>query len=119
MTTRLLPPTNVQQQTIIANGRSYSSTPGHAVDVLDDDAAVLSANGWLRVAFSGPTTARPTSSLGNGSAPARGAVFYDTSISKIAIWDGATWRSRSTGLLSKPNSPRSLWARHFLLKELS
>jgi hypothetical protein len=57
--TRLLPPIAVQQQTIVANGRTYSSTPGHVVDVLDFDATVLTANGWLRVAQSGTTAQRP------------------------------------------------------------
>jgi hypothetical protein len=93
LTTRLLPPINVQQQTIVAFGRTYSSTPGHVVDVLDDDAAVLGANGWLRVAFSGPTTARPTSSVGNGHSAATGATFFDTTLSLLVVFDGKSWRS--------------------------
>jgi hypothetical protein len=96
-TVRLLPPTNVQQQTLTVNGRTYSSTPGHVLDVLDFDAAVLSANGWLRVAQSGTTAQRPTSSQGNGSVAATGATYYDETVGALLIFDGAAWRSPVDG----------------------
>jgi hypothetical protein len=96
-TIRLLPPTNAQQQTIVANGRSYSSTPGHVVDVLDFDATVLTANGWLRVAQSGTTAQRPTSSQGNGFVAASGTTFFDTTVGTLLIFDGAAWRSPVDG----------------------
>jgi hypothetical protein len=96
-TIRLLPPTNAQQQTIVANGRSYSSTPGHVVDVLDFDATVLTANGWLRVAQSGTTAQRPASSQANGFAAAPGTPFYDTTVGALLMYDGSAWRSPVDG----------------------
>jgi hypothetical protein len=111
--TRLLPPIAVQQQIIVANGRTYSSTPGHVVDVLDFDATVLTANGWLRVAQSGTTAQRPTSSQGNGFSAAPGTPFYDMTVGALLIFDGAAWRSptavgeltfASTGPLSSPEA---------------
>jgi hypothetical protein len=74
-TVRVLPPVDVRYQATSANGRSYTSTPGHVLDVLESDAAVLTANSWLYVAQSGTTAQRPTSSLGNGSTAATGAIL--------------------------------------------
>jgi hypothetical protein len=51
---RMLPPVAVAQQTQTVNGRRYSAVPGVAIDVPDIDVMVLSANGWIRVAASGP-----------------------------------------------------------------
>ena len=96
-TVRLLPPVNVQQQTLTVNGHTYSSTPGHVVDVLDFDATVLTANGWLRVAQSGTTAQRATSSQGNGFAAAPGTPFYDTTVGALLIYDGSAWRSPVDG----------------------
>jgi hypothetical protein len=94
-TFRMLPPINVTQQTITANGRLYSGAPGTAQDVPDMDAGVLAANGWVKVSISGPTSARPSTNP-NVSAPytaARGVIFYDTTLSEVVIFEGATWRT--------------------------
>lgn len=96
---RMLPPPAVGQQTQTINGRRYSATPGNAVDVPDFDGPTLAANGWVVCAPSGTTAQRPTTSA-NISGPyiaAPGFQFYDTSISKLIFWDGATWRSPVDG----------------------
>jgi hypothetical protein len=91
----LLPPVSVPAQTRIVNGRSYSATPGNVVDVYDADAEVLEANGWLRIAPSGPTASRPDGgALGLYNA-SPGVAFYDTTISKYIVFDGANWRDTS------------------------
>lgn len=96
MNIRLLPPVSVSGQTRVVNGRSYSATPGSVIDVLDADAEQLEANGWIPVAPSGPTSARPVGTLGPYSA-ASGQVFYDTTINKFIVSDGQNWRDPSTG----------------------
>jgi hypothetical protein len=96
MNIRLLPPVAVAAQTRIVNGRSYSSTPGNVVDVLDSDAAVLQANGWIWVSASGPTSARPTGTLGLYSAAA-GQSYFDTTLGKLIVSDGQNWRDPATG----------------------
>jgi hypothetical protein len=90
---RLLPPVAVTNQTVIANGRTYTAAPGSFLDVADDDSMVLEANGWTFVAFSGPTTARPGNMLTSVPMATPGFRFYDTTLAALAIWDGATWRS--------------------------
>ena len=94
-TFRMLPSINVSQQTITANGRSYSGAPGTAQDVSDMDAGILAANGWIKVALSGPTTARPSANptVTPPYTAARGLHFYDTTLSAVVIFDGATWRT--------------------------
>jgi hypothetical protein len=91
---RMLPPAAVGQQTQTINGRRYSAAPGNAVDVPDMDAPTLGANGWITCAPSGTTAQRPTTNP-NTNPPyvaAPNFEFYDTTISKLIFWDGATWR---------------------------
>jgi hypothetical protein len=83
---RLLPPTNVQQQKIIVNGRPYAAAPGAVLDAPDFDTAMLCANGFTRVAEVGPTSARPAK-------PFKGSHYVDTTVGAIIISDGATWRT--------------------------
>jgi hypothetical protein len=71
MNIRLLPPTEAALQTCAFKGRSYSAAPGSVIDVYDADAATLQANGWIYVAPSGPTSSRPTGTLGPYSAASR------------------------------------------------
>ena len=95
MNVRMLPPVAVTGRNLTVNGRNYASTPGNAVDVPDMDASPLSANSWIRVVLSGPTTARPTTNP-NTAPPyvaAPGLVFYDTTLSAPVIFDGQTWRT--------------------------
>jgi hypothetical protein len=93
LTFRMLPPVAVAQQSLVVNGRRYSGTPGSAVDILDADARMLAANGWVQIAPSGPTSSRPT--MNPSSAPyilGLGFEFYDTTISKLIFWDLQNWR---------------------------
>lgn len=98
LTFRMLPPPQVAQQTVTINGRTYTGAPGVAVDVVDFDAIRLSAAGWVKVALSGPTSSRPTAAT--TSAPYIAGVgfhYYDTTISKLIVFDGQTWRSPVDG----------------------
>jgi hypothetical protein len=99
-TFRMLPPSvSVGEQTREIYGRTYSASPGVALDIFDSDAEVLSANGWIKVALSGPTTARPSQTL--GATPPYLAVsgfqFLDTTLGKFVFFDGTTWRDPITG----------------------
>ena len=97
MTFRLLPPVGPAQQTMTANGRSYSAAPGAFVDAPDQDAAILMANGWTDTALSGPTASRPTvTANGNRLSQAPGYLFLDTTLGKVIVFDGATWRDPAT-----------------------
>jgi hypothetical protein len=98
-TFRMLPPVAVAVQTMAVNGRSYSAAPGTVVDVPDADGQVLAAAGWTKVAFSGPTTSRPTTSAANGNyfLAARGLSFLDTTLNALIVFDGLTWRNPATG----------------------
>jgi hypothetical protein len=96
MNIRLLPPTGAAYQTIAVKGRTYNASPGTAVDVYDADAEVLSANGWVWVAPSGPSSARPVGTLGQYT-NLPGSMFYDTTIGKLIISDGQAWRDPSNG----------------------
>jgi hypothetical protein len=99
---RMLPPAIVaggpatSQTSMVVNGRTYSAAPGSVLDVPDMDGAVLAANGWVKVAASGTTAQRPTST----SAPFRAAPearYFDTSLGKLIVYDGVTWRDPATG----------------------
>jgi len=98
----MLPPVSVSAQSRTVNGRTYSATPGSAIDIFDADAEVLSANGWIKVALSGPTTARPSPNpLGTPPYLAGpGFKFLDTTLGKIVVYDGATFRDPVTGAAS-------------------
>jgi hypothetical protein len=87
MNIRLLPPVSVPAQTRVVNGRSYTAAPGSVIDVYDADAEQLQANGWIPVAPSGPTGARPSGTLGLYTAAA-GSTFFDMTLGKLIISDG-------------------------------
>ena len=76
----------------VVNGGVYSAAAGSAIDVPDFDAVTLGANGFVRVAVSGPTGAR-TAGFGLGV----GTQFFDTTLNELIVFDGATWRSPATG----------------------
>jgi hypothetical protein len=81
-TFKMLPPTGIGQLNRVVNGRTYSSAPGAAIDFVDFDAEVLTANGWTKVALSGPTSARPSQNP-NGTPPylaVAGFHFLDTTL---------------------------------------
>lgn len=72
------------------SGQSYTAAAGSNVTVPAYDAFNLSANGWVLVAETGTTAARP-------AAPGRGKLYYDTTISKFVMHDGGVWRDPTTG----------------------
>jgi len=95
---RLLPPVAIAYQAMSPNGRSYSGKPGSAFDVNSADAGILEANGWIFVAMSGPTSARPAPTLSGaigaeGLQANPGTKFFDTTLDQMIVCDGVTWRS--------------------------
>ena len=96
MNIRMLCTSNVAHQVRVINGRQYSGVAGQEFDIIDADAAILSANGWTWVAPSGPTTARPTGTLGVYQAT-HGFKFFDTTLNKLIVFAAAAWRDPSTG----------------------
>jgi hypothetical protein len=101
MTTRMMPPTDVRYQTRVVNGRSYTGTPGTALNILDWDADMLEANGWTRVAWTGQTSERPVNIVGPGVMARTilypGLKFFDETLGYLIEYDGATWRNPATG----------------------
>jgi hypothetical protein len=83
------------QATRVINGRSYTGAAGTVIDVYDADAQELEANGWIRIAPSGPTSARPNGGQLAFYNASPGATFYDTTIGKYIIFDGQSWRDTS------------------------
>ena len=92
MTTRVFPPADGLHPSITANGRSYTCALGSTLDVPDQDAAVMLANGWTSHAGGqvGSTAARPT-------APYRGQEFHDSTLNKTIVFDGKVWRDPASG----------------------
>jgi hypothetical protein len=95
-TRRMLPPAVVQKQTVNANGRQFVGVPGSAYDISDFDAGPLSANSWIDCGLSGPTSSRPSSTVGP-NALFVGFEYVDSTIGAVVRWDGANWRSVLTG----------------------
>jgi len=92
MTTRLMPPAT-GATTITVHGRTYSCAVGNTVDVPDQDAIVMTANGWNAVAGGGAvgtTAQRP-------AVPRPGVEYHDTSLGKTIIFDGKVWRDPANG----------------------
>lgn len=94
MNVRMLPPGNtiasVGTLKSAQTGRSYSATAGTTVDVPEFDVPFLEANGWVRLAYVGTTAQRP-------AVPAKGVPYIDTTISKVVVHEGNTWRDLITG----------------------
>lgn len=94
----MLGPVEIATQAMVANGRAYSAAAGQPLDVLDADGEILGANGWIVVAPSGPTSARPTAVLGGAPyAASEGARFFDTTLNYLIIYAGGAWRNPATG----------------------
>ena len=72
------------------NGRVYSCAIGATLDVVDFDAAVLTANGWIQVAPVGTTAQRPAK-------PGIQTWYHDTTLARLVIFEGAAWRDPATG----------------------
>lgn len=92
----MLPPTNIAYQTRTVNGRTYTGQPGQALDVPDFDAAGLTANGWIDVGLSGPTSTRPVGQAGLYRA-IEGVKFFDSTLGYVVVFDGQSWRNPATG----------------------
>lgn len=92
MTHRLLPPADGNHPSITVNGRSYTCQLGATIDVPDQDAAVMTANGWTTASIggAGATTARPAS-------PVKGAEFHDATLGYTVKFDGKVWRNPTSG----------------------
>jgi len=89
-TIRMMPAGSGKVTTMSVNGRVYSCALGSTLDVVDFDAAILTANGWIQVAPVGSTAQRPAK-------PGVGNFFHDTTLGKLVIFEGATWRDPATG----------------------
>lgn len=92
MTTRVIPPADGLHPAISVNSRSYTCAQGSYLDVPDQDAQRMAANGWTIVAAGGvgATAARPAS-------PTKGQQFHDTTLGYTIVWDGKVWRNPATG----------------------
>jgi len=95
----LYPSAGTETPPLSEAGRTYVGSPGTVLDVPEFDAAPLQAQGWFPVCFglpalkqggSGPTANRPANPLG-------GKHYFDTTLGKLAVWDGAAWRDPGSG----------------------
>ena len=91
MTTRVMPPASGTQPSISVNGRSYTCALGSTLDVPDQDAQIMLANGWT------PGTAGQVGATAARPAGVRGVEFHDTTLGKTVIHDGKVWRDPATG----------------------
>jgi hypothetical protein len=82
-----------------ANGRTYVPVVGTPQDLSDSDAEVLAANNWLRLGLIGTTAQRPGINAWNVGAYAaqRGSVYLDTTLGKVIVFDGVSWRDAFSG----------------------
>lgn len=92
MTQRLMPPADGAHGTIQVNGRSYTCAIGSTIDVPDQDANVMRANGWVSATTGGvgTTSQRPAN-------PAKGQMFHDSTLGINIIFDGKVWRNPTSG----------------------
>lgn len=96
---RVMPSPDVRYQTIVAYGQTYTGTPGDVFDVPESHGLILAGNGWTLVSLSGPTSMRPDGRSDiavNRRGP--GTAYFDTTLSKPIVFDGATWRDPATGI---------------------
>lgn len=92
MTLRVLPP-SAAAKTTAANGRTYTCAAASYLDVPDQDALILEANGWIIVALMGvgTTAQRPTTGLQTGR------QYFDTTLGYVIVWTGASWVDPANG----------------------
>ena len=112
--------------TVTTNGRSYSGAPGNVYDVIDRFKTIFivlviprvtqlpgcsgrrrstvtptssARPAWTKLAPSGPTSARPTTSEANGIyyVVRRGFRFFDKTVGKLFVFDRAAWRDHVLG----------------------
>jgi hypothetical protein len=89
-----MPPGDGNHGTITVNGRKYTCALGSTIDVIDQDAAVMMANGWTTASVGGvgSTSNRPTN-------PVQGQEFHDTTLGYTIKYEGRNWRNPSTGAI--------------------
>jgi hypothetical protein len=87
---RMMPAGNGKTNTAVVNGRTYTCALGATLDVVDFDAYALGDAGWVQVATVGTTAQRP-------SKPGIQTWYHDTSLARLIIFEGATWRDPATG----------------------
>jgi hypothetical protein len=92
----MLPPVDARYQRREAYGRLYAAVPGTVIDVPDQDALILEANGWIKVARVGTTAQRPTGT-NDPSSPTPGTRYFDIMVGAEIIYDGVSWRSLVDG----------------------
>jgi hypothetical protein len=78
-------------------GVFYPSLPGTLIDVPEGVAMALKGGGWRQFGQVGPTSDRPPSSDIYPYFARAGMLFYDTTLAAWITYDGATWRSTTTG----------------------
>ena len=78
------------------SGKTYNDAPGTAVDYEEHIAQRLEANGYTRVAISGTTAQRPTSTVPPNNV-FKGMFYYDTTLTKVIVYDGVVWRDPVNG----------------------
>lgn len=90
MTMRLSPPADGLHPSMTVNGRSYTCAAAATIDVPDQDAAVLAANGWISHGSVSTTAARPAN-------PNKGDTVFDSTLGFTIKFDGKVWRSPVNG----------------------
>lgn len=92
MTMQLMPPADGLHPNITVNGRAYSCALGSVLNVPDQDASIMLANGWMAASTggSGATSARPSS-------PSKSDEFHDTTLGYLIRFDGKAWRNPHSG----------------------
>ena len=92
MTMRVLPP-SAAAKTTAANGRTYTCAAASYLDVPDQDAAILEANGWIIVVHMGvgTTAQRPTTGLQMGKR------YLDTTLGYTIRYTGKSWVNPANG----------------------
>jgi len=84
-------------------GRTVSCAVGSTIDVAEQDADALEAQGFLRLGVAGPTSQRPTyppnaSSDSRVAAPPVGYLYLDTTLGKAIRYSGSgLWVDLITG----------------------
>ena len=78
-------------------GMTYPGAPGTILDINDQQAEFLRAVSWRLLGPVGPTSARPPSSDTLPFWAKPGTFYFDTTLSAWIVFDGAVWRSTTTG----------------------
>jgi hypothetical protein len=100
-------PQNTRQVVWGLFGTQYVCSNGATIDAANADVPTLQGQGWIAVAPSGPTSARPAFSsystpvdgLNHPGAAGAGQIYLDTSLSLLIVGDGQVWRNPATGAI--------------------